>query len=319
MRSISIPYDQNVIVGMQNGDDAGVYKISDSSALIQTVDFITPIVDDPFAFGKIAACNSLSDVYAMGGRPLTALNIVCFPTNKFSLDILAEVLRGGLAVLEESETQLMGGHSIDDPEFKYGLAVTGIVHPDRVVRNNTLQAGDVIILTKPLGTGLIATAVKAGNADKGITGPFIRSMSTLNRVAAGIMLEYPIHACTDVTGFGLIGHMREMLGAAEMEIMIDSKSVSLLPGAREAAAEGLIPAGMYRNRDFVGGLCSMEPSVPRDLADVLFDPQTSGGLLISLEASEAEKLVGRLHAAGIADAAVIARVSKSRPQRIVIA
>ncbi len=318
MKGLPVKYDGNVIVGMETSDDAGVYRLSESEALIQTVDFITPIVDDPFTFGRIAACNSLSDVYAMGGRPITALNIVCFPTKKFTIDILREVLRGGLSALAEAETQLLGGHSVDDPEFKYGLAVTGIVRPDRAVRNDTIRDGDAIVLTKPLGTGMIATALKAGPVGEAVMGPFIKSMTALNRAAALIMRGHKVHACTDVTGFGLIGHMREMLGKNLMEIEIDSKRVPLLPGAREAASGGLIPGGMYRNRDFVGSLCSAGTHVQQDLLDILFDPQTSGGLLIAVEEGAAEALVSELHGAGVQDAARIAQVRNSSSQRIII-
>lgn len=318
MKGLPLTYDGNVIVGLDTSDDAGVYRLSESEALVQTVDYITPIVDDPFTFGRIAACNSLSDVYAMGGRPITALNIVCFPTKKFTLDVLREVLRGGLSVLAEAETQLLGGHSVDDPEFKYGLAVTGVVRPDRTVRNDTLRDGDVIVLTKPLGTGLIATALKAGPAGAEVMEPFVRSMTALNRAAALIMRGHGVHACTDVTGFGFIGHLREMLGNNAMEITVDSESVPVLPGAREAASGGLIPAGMYRNRDFVGSLCETGAAVAQDLVDVLFDPQTSGGLLIAVEERASEDLVSDLRGAGVIDAAAVAQVGNSSTQRIVI-
>jgi selenide, water dikinase len=318
MKGLPIKYDDNVIVGMETSDDAGVYRLSESEALVQTVDFITPIVDDPFTFGRIAACNSLSDVYAMGGRPITALNIVCFPSKKFTLDVLREVLRGGLSALAEAETQLLGGHSVDDPEFKYGLAVTGMVRPDRAVRNDTIRDGDAIVLTKPLGTGMIATALKAGPVGEAVMGPFIKSMTTLNRAAALIMRGHKVHACTDVTGFGLIGHVREMLGNNLMEIEIDSKRVPVLPGAREAASGGLIPGGMYRNRDFIGSLCHTGTPVPQNLLDILFDPQTSGGLLIAVEEGAAEALVSELHGSGVPDAAVIAQVRNSSSSRIVI-
>jgi selenide, water dikinase len=318
MQNLIVPRDANVIVGIGTGDDAGVYRISESAALIQTVDYITPIVDDPFTFGRIAACNSLSDVYAMGGRPITALNIVCFPTGKFSFDVLGEILKGGLAAIEEAGACLLGGHSVDDPELKYGLSVTGIVHPERVLRNDTPREGDAIVLTKPLGTGVIATAVKAGRAEGGIVDAFVRSMSTLNRTAAEHMMAYGAHACTDITGFGLIGHAREMLGGNRLELVIDAGRVPVLPGAREAAAGGFIPAGMYRNRDFIGDLCSFEPAVSQVTRDILLDPQTSGGLLIALEEGAAARLVAGLHAAGVADAAVIGRVRGSEKQGIVV-
>jgi selenide, water dikinase len=313
-----IAYDGNIIVGMDASDDAGVYRLSESVALVQTVDFITPIVDDPFTFGRIAACNSLSDVYAMGGRPITALNIVCFPVKKFSLDVLREILAGGLSVMEESGTRLLGGHSVDDPEMKYGLAVTGVVEPDRAVRNNTLVDGDALVLTKPLGTGLIATALKAARAADAVMAPFVGSMTALNRAASELMLRHGAHACTDVTGFGLIGHLKEMLGKNIMEIAIDSKSIPVLQGARDAALGGLIPGGMYRNRDFVGSLCAPDPSVSQDTLDICFDPQTSGGLLIALPEDASDALVSDLRAAGSADAAVVAGVRKNSSQRIVI-
>ena len=316
MQNLIVPRDANVIVGIGTGDDAGVYRISESAALIQTVDYITPIVDDPFTFGRIAACNSLSDVYAMGGRPLTALNVVCFPTGKFTLDILTEILRGGLAAIEESGARLLGGHSVADPELKYGLSVTGIVHPDRVVRNDTPREGDALVLTKPLGTGVIATAIKAGQAAAGTVEPFVRSMTALNRTAAELMVAYGAHACTDITGFGLIGHAREMLGGNALELVIDAGSVPLLPGAREAAAGGYIPGGMYRNRDFVGDLCSFTPAVSQATRDLVLDPQTSGGLLIAVEEGAAPALVKGLRASGAADAAVIGRVRGSAKQGI---
>jgi selenide, water dikinase len=318
MQKLSVPRDQNVIVGIGTGDDAGVYRISESAALIQTVDYITPIVDDPFTFGRIAACNSLSDVYAMGGRPLTALNIVCFPTGKFTFDILGEILKGGLAAIEEAGAFLLGGHSVDDPELKYGLSVTGIVHPGRVMRNDTPRVGDALVLTKPLGTGIIATAVKAGSADDGAVAAFERSMSSLNRTASELMAAYGAHACTDITGFGLIGHAREMLGRNAFELIIDAASVPVLPGAREAAAAGFIPGGMYRNRDFVGDRCSFAPAVSQVMRDIMFDPQTSGGLLIALEEGAAAAMVGGLRAAGVADAAVIGLVRGSGKQGIVV-
>ncbi|OHD69079.1 MAG: selenide, water dikinase SelD [Spirochaetes bacterium RBG_16_49_21] len=311
MKGIAVPYDGNVLVGMDTSDDAGVYRISESAALVQTVDFITPIVDDPFTFGRIAACNSLSDVYAMGGRPLTALNVVCFPTGKFTLDILRDILTGGLAMLAEAGVQLLGGHSVNDPEMKYGLSVTGIIHPDRVVRNDTIREGDVILLTKPLGTGVIATALKAGGVDEGVVSSFVVSMTALNRQVSEIMLRHNPHACTDVTGFGLAGHLREMLGKNSMEITIDSASVPLLPGALEAAANGLMPAGLYKNRDFVGGLCSVSASVRLEISDLLFDPQTSGGLLIAMREDDAERFCAEAHDKGIKAASIIGRVKKS--------
>jgi len=315
---MAVPYDGNVLVGMKTSDDAGVYRISESTALIQTVDFITPIVDDPFTFGRIAACNSLSDVYAMGGRPLTALNIVCFPTDKFTLDIFRDILRGGLSVLEEAQTQLLGGHSVNDPEMKYGLAITGVVHPDKVVRNNTIQDGDVIIITKPIGTGVIATSLKGGGIAEAVMGPFVKSMTMLNRKASDIMIRHNVHACTDVTGFGLVGHLIEMLDENMMEITIDSKLVPIFPGARNAASNGFIPGGMYNNRDFAGSLCTAGASVSPEILDLLFDPQTSGGLLMAFAEHDARLYLAEARENGIDDAAHIGSVRKSSFQRISI-
>jgi selenide,water dikinase len=318
MRGISVPYDENVIVGLDMRDDAGVYRLTEDIALVQTIDYITPIVDDPYVFGQIAACNSLSDIYAMGGRPLTALNVVCFPIKKFSLDRLRDILQGGLSVIQQAGAQLLGGHSVEDDEMKYGLAVTGIVHPDRVLKNNGLKAGDAVILTKPLGTGIVATAVKAGLAEDEIVGPFIQSMSTLNERAAHIMLNYSVHACTDITGFGLVGHLREMLGNDTLEAVVESRELPLLPGALDKASMGLIPGGMYRNRDYIGALCSVGEDVPRELADILFDPQTSGGLLIGLSGDDAPDLLSDLHAHGLSEARIIARIRDSALQKIVV-
>ncbi len=311
MRSITVKIGANVIVGMEGSDDAGVYRLSDDIALVQTLDFITPIVDDPFTFGRIAAVNSLSDVYAMGGTPLTAMNIVCFPTSLFSLDRLTAILKGGLSAIEEAGVQLLGGHSVDDREMKYGLSVTGLVHPGKVLTNTGLRDGDAIVLTKPLGTGIIATAVKAGLAPGEIIAPFEKSMATLNRAAADVMRDFPVRACTDVTGFGLMGHLKEMLGGSALEIEVDASALPVLPGARDFASQGLNPAGLYRNRDFAGGLVAVGKDVSLELADIAFDPQTSGGLLIALESAAAKELCNALRSAGIADAAEIARVGPS--------
>lgn len=308
MKQITVPVDANVIVGMETSDDAGVYRLTDEIALIQTLDFITPIVDDPFTFGRIAVTNGLSDVYAMGGRPLTALNIVCFPVSTFSLDVLARILQGGQSVLDEAGVQLLGGHSVDDVEMKYGVSVTGLVHPDRVMKNTGLRPGDAIVLTKALGTGIVNTAVKAGLAAAADADAAIRGMTLLNRSAAEVMAAFEVHACTDVTGFGLMGHLKEMIAAGTIEVIIDARSVPLLPGAAGYAASGLIPAGMYRNRDFVGALAAVDPAVPRDVADIAFDPQTSGGLLIALPGADAAALVAALRERDCPDARVIASV-----------
>ena len=318
MKGLDIPLNDAVLVGSGSSDDAGVYKLTSDIALVQTVDFITPIVDDPFTYGRIAACNSLSDVYAMGGRPITALNVVCFPTKLFSLDKMTEILKGGLSVLSSVDVQLLGGHSVEDNELKYGLSVTGLVHPDRILMNNTIKAGDAIILTKPIGTGIIATAVKAGISEDEHYEPFIQTMTMLNNSAAEVMSHYPVSACTDVTGFGLVGHLREMLGNNTLSIVVDSSSISYLPGAMETASMGMIPAGMYRNKDYVGDVCEVCDNVEREKTDVLFDPQTSGGLLIAVNTNDAHALVTELHDKGVTDAHIIAVVEERATGKIVI-
>jgi len=308
MSGLVIPTDKNVIVGVHDKDDAGVYKISSDLALVQTLDFITPICDDPCEFGKIAACNSLSDIYAMGGKPVTAMNIVSFPLKKFSTDILNLILKGGLEIMKEADVQLIGGHSVDDPELKYGLSVTGIIHPERIIRNNGIKPDDSLILTKPLGTGIIATAVKVGIADKEITDRFIKSMLVLNKTASEIMLKYNVNASTDITGFGLIGHILEMMEGNNMSVIINSRYIPILDGAEEYASDGLIPGGLYRNKNYSGNICAVSKSIKQEIADIIFDPQTSGGLLISLPKDEAELMVKELHSAGIIHASIIGEV-----------
>lgn len=313
-----IPADSNVLVGSGDKDDAGVYRISDTVALVQTLDFITPICDDPYDFGRIAACNSLSDVYAMGGRPLTAMNIVAFPTKKFTLDILGKILAGGQSVMNEAGVQLLGGHSVDDPEMKYGLSVTGVVHPDKILRNNTIKEGDAVILTKALGTGIIATAIKAGMADETHAKEFVTSMGTLNKHAAEIMLKYSVNACTDVTGFGLAGHLMEMMEGNDLSIEIDSSALPLMGGVEDYAATGLVPGGLYRNRDYVSGRCSFSDGVKPVCRDIIFDPQTSGGLLISLPEKEAVMLNEELKKTGIVKSSLIGKIKRKTDNKIYI-
>jgi len=311
LASLSFPADERVLVGLETSADAGVFRISADTALVQTVDFLTPVVDDPFVFGQIAVCNGLSDIYAMGGVPITALNLICFPTNKFSLDILSKILEGGLAVLERAGVRLLGGHSVEDEELKFGIAVTGVVHPDRVIRNCDIRTGDALVLTKPLGTGIISTAVKAAIADSSTLLPYIESMTMLNDRAAEIMRQYSVHACTDITGFGLAGHLSEMLQKKNMEIAIRAENLPILPRTLDLARMGIIPAGMYRNREYVGTLCAVNPALPQELSDIAFDPQTSGGLVMALPESEAVSLVERLHESGMKHASIIAVVRES--------
>jgi selenide,water dikinase len=292
---------------MERAEDAGVFKLTDDLALVQSVDFFTPIVDDPYDFGRITVANSLSDVYAMGARPLTALNVVCFPQAAMDFSILRRVLEGGLDMMHEADVILLGGHTVDDPEIKYGLAVTGIIHPDKVVHNSTARPGDVLVLTKPIGTGIISTAIKAGAASPAAIKRITDSMTALNRAASEAMVELGAHACKDVTGFGLLGHASEMLEGTQVGMEIDSAAVPLFPEAKEYYYKGFVPGGLGRNRDFRKDMVTFAPSVPDHLKDLLFDPQTSGGLLIALPASKAPRLQLKLKKSGI-KAPVIGRV-----------
>jgi selenide, water dikinase len=277
--------NENVLVGFDTADDAGVYKLTPECALVQTVDFFTPIVDDPYTFGAIAAANSLSDVYAMGGRPISSLSILAYP-GKGDLDDLAEILKGGADKMREAGCSILGGHSVNDTEIKFGYAVTGLVHPDRVKPNAGARAGDVLVLTKRIGTGVIATALKRGLAKDEDVAASVESMLTLNREACEAMLRFQVHGCTDVTGFGLLGHAREMAIASGVTLDIDPRLVQFLPGALEYARLGAIPGGLNNNREFVSSSVAGES----EFAPLLYDPQTSGGLLISMPEADANAL-----------------------------
>jgi selenide,water dikinase len=303
-------------VGLDRADDAGVYKISDDLALIQTVDFFTPIVDDPYAFGQIAASSALSDVYAMGGTPKTAMNLVAFPIKEMDLSVLRQILQGGIDKLAEADVVLIGGHNIEDKELKCGLSVTGIVHPARVVTKKNLRPGDRLVLTKPLGTGIVNTAVKAGLASIELTDKVTRLMAALNREAAGIMLNFEISACTDVTGFGLLGHLAEMVCGSGRGVRIFAKQVPVVTEALEFASMGLIPAGAQKNREFRESMLAFAKTVERSLQDVLVDPQTSGGLLIGVSANQATELINALKNAGIVDAAQIGETLSGPEEKI---
>jgi len=287
--------DPAVLVDAATADDAAVYRLDDARALVVTVDFFTPIVDDPFDFGRIAAANALSDIYAMGARPLFALNLVGFPRDLLGDGILEEILRGGSEVVREAGALVLGGHSIDDPEPKFGLCVVGEVAPDEVVRNSTARAGDALVLTKPLGTGVIATAIKAGRASPGVMEAAIASMTTLNRAAAEAMLRHGVHACTDVTGYGLVGHLREMAAASGLAARIDPGAVPRLPGVEALIAAGHVPGGTRRNREDVAGAVDWG-AADGPTRTLLADAQTSGGLLIALAPDDAEALVAELRA-----------------------
>ena len=277
--------DPNVLVGFDTADDAGVYKLTPEMALVQTVDFFSPVVDDPHTFGAIAAANALSDVYAMGGRPISALSILAWPANG-DIEVLAEIVKGGAEKVHEADCTILGGHSVADNEIKFGYAVTGMIHPDRIKTNAGARPGDVLVLTKRLGTGVISTALKRGLAKQGDVEGAEKSMLTLNRAACEAMLSFDVHGCTDVTGFGLIGHAREMALASHVTIEIESRQVQLLSGAMEYASQGAIPGGLKNNRE----LASYCVEGQSEFDDLFYDPQTSGGLLISLSEKDAASL-----------------------------
>ena len=279
----------NVLVGFDTNDDAGVYRLSDELALVQTVDFFTPIVDDPFTFGAIAAANSLSDVYAMGGAPISALSIVAYPGSG-DPEVLSAILHGGLEKMREAACAVIGGHSVNDPEIKFGYAVTGTVHPGRVKTNAGARPGDALVFTKALGTGVIGTALKRGIAEEASVNAAIESMLTLNRDACRAMLAFDTHSCTDITGFGLIGHAREMAVASGVTLAIESAAVPLLPGALGAARAGAIPGGLKNNMDFASCAVEIAADIDPGLLQLVYDPQTSGGLLIALPEQQAPAL-----------------------------
>ena len=292
--------DERVLIDYRTSDDAGVYRLDESRALVQTVDFFTPIVDDPFVYGQIAAANALSDVYAMGGRPLTALAIAAFPKD-LDRAVLSRIFAGGLDMLTRAGVALLGGHTVQDQEIKFGYAVTGEVHPQRILANAGVRAGDVLILTKPLGTGIIATALKFGRATETSVSAAIESMTALNRDAAIALADLPVgvvHACTDVTGFGLIGHATEMALASGVTLEFEGGSVPLIEGVRELV-RGNVPGGGRTNRQHFGAGVSLADSIEPDLADLLYDPQTSGGLLVAVDPSAAVEAVDRLTSAGV--------------------
>jgi selenide, water dikinase len=294
-------HDPNVLVGFDHADDAGVYQLTSEMALAQTVDFFTPIVDDPYTFGQIAATNALSDVYAMGGKPLTSLALVCFP-EKSDLEILERILAGGLSKMIEAGCTVVGGHSIRDEETKFGYSVTGIIHPKHVLANQGAQPGDKLLFTKSLGTGVISTAIKRGLAKQEWIDAAVKSMTTLNKAAAEVItgdIGKAVHALTDVTGFGLIGHAREMALASNVSFVFQTANITVLDGALDCIRAGYIPGGLKANRDFAECLVDYDPSVPEDIRTLLFDPQTAGGLLISVAASDAGGLMRALHDASV--------------------
>ena len=307
-------HDPNVLVGFDKADDAGVYRLSDKLALVHTVDFFTPIVDDPFTFGQIAATNALSDVYAMGGRPLNALAMVCFP-EKGDLAILEQILAGGLSKMMEAGCTVIGGHSVRDPEIKFGYAVTGTVRPDRVLANSGAQVLDALILTKALGTGVISTAIKKGKANPAWIEGAVRSMTTLNASAAEVAQResFTVHAATDITGFGLIGHARELALASGVTIRINSAKVPLLPGAMDCVRAGFIPGGLTANREFAECHVHFEQHVPEEMRTILFDPQTAGGLLLAVAQQDAKKMLTALEGTGLQAVEIGTVLPQSKP------
>jgi selenide,water dikinase len=313
---LPIPKNPKVLVGLDTSDDAGVYQLNDEMALVQTVDFFTPIVDDPFAFGQIAVVNALSDVYAMGGTPLTGLNLVAFPIKTLSPSILKEILLGGLSKMKEAGVALVGGHSIEDPEIKYGLAVTGLIHPKKILTNAKAKVGDKLVLTKALGTGIIATALKGQMASEEAVQKIVESMITLNKTASEQMKKFGAHACTDITGFSFIGHALEMAIASQVGMVIQSKTIPIFPEAMDYAKLGLVPGGAYSNRQFFSCKVEVQSNVHELLSDILYDPQTSGGLLISLPSSEAEKLVDALKKEGHVYSSIVGEVVEEPPGKI---
>lgn len=284
----------NVLIGFHSSDDAGVYQLTKDLSLVQTVDFLTPIVDDPFTFGQIAAANSLSDIYAMGGKPISSLAIICFPTTLLPEKIFQEILRGGLEKMEEAGCVIIGGHSINDDEIKFGYAVNGVINSNKIMANKGARPGDQLILTKKLGTGIIATTLKRLKASKAAISESVNSMLKLNKRASELSIKFGAHAITDITGFGLLGHGRELALASEVSIQFDHKKIEFLPQAQEYSREKHLAGGLKNNKEFLKSYVEISPRVPEDVENLLYDPQTSGGLLISVEEHEAQNLFSSL-------------------------
>lgn len=305
-----------MLVGINNADDAGVYKLTDDIALIQTVDIFTPVVDDPYMYGQIVAANAMSDVYAMGGKPLTALNVVGFHKKILPMEVLVTILKGGFDKASEAGAAIVGGHTIMDEELKYGMSVTGIVHPDRIVTNAGARAGDRLVLTKPLGTGIISTALKAGEDLGALTDRVQRVMAALNRTASEVMQEIGVHACTDITGFGLLGHGWEMAAASKVGFKIYASQVPIFEEAIPLAASGMVPGGTHTNRQFLEDKVTLPKEMSWERSMLLFDAQTSGGLFISVAKEKTEALVARLLEEGLEVAALVGEVVEDHPARV---
>jgi len=288
------PADPNLIVGFDTADDAGVYRLRDDLALVQTVDFFTPIVDDPYDYGRISALNSINDVWAMAGTPITALAITCFPKTGVDPAILTQIMRGGIETLNQYGVTLIGGHSVDNTQIMFGYAVTGVIDPNKVAKNSGAQPGDVIILTKPIGTGVISTGIKKARASEAIVAASVETMLTPGKYAAEAMREFEVKGATDVTGFALLGHAWEVACASRVTIEIEARAVPLLDGALEMAAEGMLTSGDKTNREYVGPDIEIAPSTDPNLVKLLFDPQTAGGMLIAVDVSKADMLLSTL-------------------------
>ena len=308
LATLPVPTHPDLLVGTATADDAGVFRLGHDLALVQTVDFFSPIVDDPFQFGAVAAANAISDVYAMGGEPRTALNIVCFPQRDVPMEVLGEILRGGIAKASEAGVVVLGGHTFNDEEIKFGMAVTGVVHPDRIWRNVGARPGDALVLTKALGTGIVTTARKRGAGTLDEEAAAVDSMLALNATASRVLREFAVHACTDVTGFSLLGHGFEMAHGSGVRLVVQATCLPVLAGARALALGGQLTGGCRRNRDWLVERVEIAASVPPDLVEIGFDPQTSGGLLAALPAAAGAPAVAALHAAGVSAAAIVGTV-----------
>ncbi|MFO8234017.1 MAG: selenide, water dikinase SelD [Bacteroidales bacterium] len=318
LAKMSVPDDPNILIGTQNSDDAAVYKINSDTAIVQTLDFITPIVDDPYTFGAIAAANALSDIYAMGAKPIFALNIVGFPFSKLPVYILEEILRGATNIAKEAKINIIGGHTIDDLEPKFGLTVTGTVHPDKILSNGNAQPGDVLLLTKPLGTGILSTAVKRGLAGKKTIDDLQQVMTTLNNTAANVMNNFPVHSCTDVTGFGLLGHLKEIVNASNISAKIYMDKVPLLNETIKFAGARVIPGGTHNNLKYLENYLTWDNDIPEMKKLILCDAQTSGGLLIALPEKYKTKILNQLGERGIKQASCIGKFTEKNKQNIKI-
>jgi selenide, water dikinase len=311
------PNDPNLLIGFENADDAAVYRLREDLAIVQTVDFFTPIVDEPFDYGRIAALNSINDVWAMGGTPVTALAITCFPRNGVDPSILGEIMRGGLSALTDNDVRLVGGHSVENAQIMFGYAVTGIIHPDQIASNDGAHPGETLILTKPIGTGVISTGIKFGKADPEVAARSIATMLTPGGKAAEAMREFGVRAATDVTGFGLLGHAWELAKASKVTLEITAERVPLLPGALELARQRMITRGDRTNREYVGDDVELASGLGKEMASLLYDPQTAGGILIAIASDRADALLALLRE-NYSDAAIIGRVKGYQLRSVIV-